>query len=79
MPSVEIYTMGYCPYCSAAKRLLKKLGWKFNEIEITGKPKLKATMVERTKRKTVPQIFIDDQHIGGFDDFSQYVKDENLI
>lgn len=58
MPSVEIYTMSYCPYCIAAKRLLKKLGWQFNEIEITGKPKVKTTMVQRTQRKTVPQIFL---------------------
>ncbi|WP_415892751.1 glutaredoxin 3 [Neptuniibacter sp. PT8_73] len=74
MPSVEIYTMSYCPYCIAAKRLLKNLGWSFNEIEITGKPKLKTAMVQRTQRKTVPQIFINDQHIGGFDDFSAYIK-----
>jgi len=79
MPSVEIYTMSYCPYCIAAKRLLKKLGWQFNEIEITGKPKLKTTMVQRTQRKTVPQIFVNDQHIGGFDDFSAYVQEQKLL
>lgn len=79
MPSVEIYTMSYCPYCIAAKRLLKKLGWQFNEIEITGKPKVKTTMVQRTQRKTVPQIFVNDQHIGGFDDFSAYVQEQRLL
>lgn len=79
MPSVEIYTMSYCPYCIAAKRLLKKLGWQFNEIEITGKPKVKTTMVQRTQRKTVPQIFVNDQHIGGFDDFSAYVQEQKLL
>ncbi|WP_415889518.1 glutaredoxin 3 [Neptuniibacter sp. SY11_33] len=79
MPSVEIYTMSYCPYCIAAKRLLKKLGWQFNEIEITGKPKVKTTMVQRTQRKTVPQIFVNDQHIGGFDDFSAYIQEHKLL
>ncbi|WP_415882715.1 glutaredoxin 3 [Neptuniibacter sp. QD29_5] len=79
MPSVEIYTMSYCPYCIAAKRLLKKLGWQFNEIEITGKPKVKTTMVQRTQRKTVPQIFVNNQHIGGFDDFSAYVQEQKLL
>ncbi|WP_415897114.1 glutaredoxin 3 [Neptuniibacter sp. QD72_48] len=79
MPSVEIYTMSYCPYCIAAKRLLKKLGWQFNEIEITGKPKVKTTMVQRTQRRTVPQIFVNNQHIGGFDDFSAYVQEQKLL
>lgn len=79
MPKVEIYSMDYCPYCKAAKRLLNALNWNFKEFEVTGKPKLKNEMVRRTQRKTVPQIFIDNQHIGGFDDFANYVQQRQLI
>ncbi|MGH1430684.1 MAG: glutaredoxin 3 [Neptuniibacter sp.] len=79
MPKVEIYSMGYCPYCIAAKRILAKLGWEYREVDITGKPKLKSEMMKRTQRHTVPQIFLDKRHIGGFDDFSAYVQKKQLI
>jgi glutaredoxin 3 len=66
---VEIYTTELCPYCSRAKRLLKAKGIAFEEYDVTLDPKGRAAMTERAGgRRTVPQIFIDDQHIGGCDD-----------
>lgn len=79
MPKIEIYSMGYCPYCKGAKRLLANLGWDYTEFDITGKPQLKDEMIKKTKRRTVPQIFLNDQHIGGLDDFSDYVRRKRLI
>ncbi|WP_375460938.1 glutaredoxin 3 [uncultured Enterovirga sp.] len=69
MHDVTIYTKGWCPYCSAAKDLLKQKGIAFSEIEITGKPADRDEMLRRSGgRSTVPQIFIGDRHVGGCDD-----------
>ncbi len=69
MPKVEIYTTGLCPYCHRAKALLKKKGVAFVEYETDVEPGRRAEMIERAKgRRTVPQIFIDGDHIGGSDD-----------
>jgi len=71
MPPVTIYTKGWCPYCAAAKDLLAAKGAAFTEIEITGREAEKAEMVRRSGgRTTVPQIFIGERHVGGFDDIS---------
>jgi len=69
MSKVEIYTKMMCPYCSRAKKILSSKGVEFEEYDITmGGPK-RAEMLERANgRNTVPQIFIDDRHIGGCDD-----------
>ena len=69
MPSVIIYSKDYCPYCTKAKALLARKGVQFTEIDITHDEKLQAEMVAKSGgRKTVPQIFINDKPIGGFDD-----------
>lgn len=69
MPQVTLYTTGWCPYCSAAKSLLKKKGVAFEEIDVDGKPDLRKAMTERAGGRTsVPQIFIDGTHVGGSDD-----------
>ncbi len=69
MPSVEIYTTPTCPYCSAAKQLLRKKGAKFTEIDVSGDPRLREAMTVRARGgRTVPQIFIGGKHIGGCDD-----------
>ena len=71
MPPVTIYTKGWCPYCSAAKDLLAGKGVEFEEIEITGREAEKAQMIQRAGgRTTVPQIFIGERHVGGFDDLN---------
>ena len=68
MANVEIYTKATCPFCHRAKALLQSKGAQFNEIAIDNDPKKREEMIERSGRTTVPQIFIDGQHIGGCDD-----------
>lgn len=69
MAKVDIYTKGHCPYCYRAKALLTEKQIQFNEIEIDVNPELRSVMIERANGGyTVPQIFINDQHIGGCDD-----------
>jgi glutaredoxin 3 len=69
MAAVEIYTARYCPYCAAAKALLKRKGVAFTEFDIGGNWELRDEMIKRANgRVTVPQIFIDNQHVGGNDD-----------
>ena len=69
MPIVEIYTSPYCGYCHAAKRLLYKKIAAFQEIDISGNPGRRSEMLDRANGShTVPQIFINDRHIGGCDE-----------
>ncbi|CAH0268677.1 glutaredoxin 3 [Erwinia aphidicola] len=68
MANVEIYTKATCPFCHRAKALLSQKGVNFKEIPIDGNADLREKMIERSGRTTVPQIFIDAQHIGGCDD-----------
>lgn len=70
MADIEIYSAGYCPYCFAAKKLLQQKGVEYTEYAVDQKPELRTEMEQRAGRRTVPQIFIDDEHIGGFDDLS---------
>ncbi len=70
MPQVTIYTTMVCPYCSRAKRLLKRKGIGFDEIPVDRDPARMQLMVELSQRHTVPQIFIDDRPIGGYDDLA---------
>jgi glutaredoxin 3 len=68
MTEVTIYTKYYCPYCARAKALLDRKGIAYHEIEVAHDPALQVEMQERSQRRTVPQIFIGDRHIGGSDD-----------
>lgn len=68
MPEILIYTSSLCPYCTMAKKLFEKKGVTYSEINIDSKPGLRQEMMQQTQRRTVPQIFINGQHIGGFDD-----------
>lgn len=69
MPRIEIYTSPTCGYCHAAKRLLTQKGVAFEEVDVVRHPERRAEMVQRAGgRRTVPQIFIDGEHIGGCDD-----------
>ena len=63
-----MYVSDWCPYCSRARRLLQDKGVQFEEIDVDASPEARAQMVARCGRHTVPQIFIDDVHIGGSDD-----------
>ena len=67
--SVTLYSKDHCPYCVKAKTLLKRKGAAFTEIDITHDEALQKEMVEKSGgRRTVPQIFIGDAHVGGCDD-----------
>lgn len=69
MATIEMYIDPYCPYCAKAKRLLTTKGQTWAEIDVIADPKRRAEMRDRASgRNTVPQIFIDGQHIGGCDD-----------
>ena len=69
MANVVMYTTTTCPYCMNAERLLTSKGVKeINKIRVDLQPELRTEMMEKTGRRTVPQIYIGDQHIGGFDD-----------
>jgi len=69
MPSITIYTKSWCPYCTAAKKLLEEKGAAFTEIDIEAKPEKRQDMIRKAGgRTTVPQIFIGDRHVGGCDD-----------
>jgi glutaredoxin 3 len=71
MAEVTIYTTGTCPYCFAAKSLLAKKGVRYEEIDVTGNDAERARLVERTGRRTVPQVFIDGTSIGGYDELAE--------
>lgn len=76
MKPVEIYTSPLCGFCHAAKRLLTSKGIAFQEIDILENPARKPEMIERAGgRRTVPQIFIGEYHVGGCDDL--YALDQN--
>ena len=69
MPHITIYATAVCPYCVNAERLLLGKGvTEINKIRIDLHPEKRDEMMQRTGRRTVPQIYIDDRHIGGFDD-----------
>ena len=75
---VRIYTTTYCGYCYAAKSLLKKKGVAFEEIDCTRDPEVRRWLVERTGRRTVPQIFIHEQSIGGYDELRALEREGRL-
>jgi GrxC family glutaredoxin len=77
MNQITIYTKGYCPYCKAAKKILASKGWEYTEIDVEHDQKAFSEMTARSRRRTVPQIFFDGEHIGGFDDLQRYLSLEN--
>ncbi|NYT39364.1 glutaredoxin 3 [Sphingomonas sp. R-74633] len=71
MPKIEIYTKAFCPYCTRAKMLLDGKHAEYEEIDISMGGPRRAEMIDRAHgRTTVPQVFIDDKHIGGSDDLA---------
>jgi glutaredoxin 3 len=75
MAEVTIYTTTYCMYCERAKKLLKQKGIAFKEIDVTNDPEARKRLQEKANgRTTVPQIFIDGNHIGGCDDLYDLEK-----
>lgn len=79
MPSVKMYCTAVCPYCVAAERLLKSKGvHHIEKIRVDVEPHLRDEMTRITGRRTVPQIYIDEFHVGGFDDLSALDRDGRL-
>ena len=80
MAHVVMYSTTVCPYCLAAERLLKQRGVEqIEKILIDREPGKREEMMTRTNRRTVPQIYIDERHIGGFDDLSALDREGGLV
>ncbi|MDT4291760.1 glutaredoxin 3 [Methylomonas sp. MO1] len=78
MPDIIIYTAKLCPYCTMAKKLFDRKGVGYTEINVDAEPGLRQQMMEKTKRRTVPQIYIGERHIGGFDDLHELDMNHEL-
>jgi len=70
MKNVRIYSKDYCPYCTHAKRLLDEKGVGYEEINMEDKPKEMQALIKKTGMRTVPQIFIGEELVGGFTELS---------
>lgn len=78
MANIEIYSKGYCPFCKQTKSTFNRLGLAYKEYEITNNKKLTLEMRQRSQRTTVPQIFIDGEHIGGNSDLQYLLRSGGL-
>lgn len=78
MAKVVMYTTQYCPYCVRAKALLRHKGVAFDEIDVSDDEALREKMIEASGRRTVPQIFINDAPIGGFEEL-RALEDEGAL
>jgi len=71
MPRILMYATGVCPYCQMAERLLRAKGvTEIEKVRVDLEPERRDEMIERTGRRTVPQIYIGERHVGGFDDLA---------
>ena len=77
-PAVTVYVSDWCPYCQRAKGLLAQKNVVFSEINVEDEPKLREEMIARSNRRTVPQIFIGDKHVGGCDDLFELDRSGEL-
>ena len=71
MAQIQMYSKSWCPYCRMAKRLLAAKGVSWLEIDIEDEPERGREMVQRSGRTTVPQIWIDDRHVGGYEELAR--------
>jgi glutaredoxin 3 len=78
MSQIEVYSTNNCPWCTRAKSLLRAKGILYEEIDISSNQAVALEMVERSGRRSLPQIFIDDEPIGGFDELSKIDLKEKL-
>lgn len=80
MPKVVMYSTGMCPFCNMAERLLKNRGVsEIEKIRVDVNPQLRLEMMEKTGKRTVPQIYIGDFHVGGFDDLAELDRAGKLM
>ena len=79
MKNIIMYTGPFCAFCDAAKRLFKRNNLEFKEIDISTKDNLRDEMIQKSNgKRTIPQIFFDDEHIGGYDETRALEKDNKL-
>jgi glutaredoxin 3 len=79
MTEVVLYTTSLCPYCHAAKDLLRRKGISFREVDVSGDPEGRSRMMRRAGgRRTVPQIFVGETHVGGCDDLYALEREGRL-
>ena len=78
MARVLMYTTPWCGYCSAARELLQSKNVDFEEIDVSMDSKLRTEMIDKTNRTSVPQIFINEQHIGGYSDMAELEQKDEL-
>jgi glutaredoxin 3 len=80
MPRITMYATAVCPYCIQAERLLKAKGVvAIDKVRVDVDPSLRDEMMRRTGRRTVPQIYIDDFHVGGYDDLAALDRHGKLV
>ncbi len=78
-PPIVVYQSPLCPFCHFAKRLLKKRGLSFESINVQLSQAKKEEMIQRSKRLTVPQIFIGETHVGGYDELAALDREDRLM
>ena len=79
MKKIVVYTGPFCNFCDAAKRLLKRNGLSFSEIDVSSGEKIKEEMIKKSNgQRTIPQIFFDDYHVGGYTELRELEKSNNL-
>ncbi len=79
MPKVTMYTTGFCPYCKMAESLLRAKGvQEIEKIRVDLEPQQRIEMMGKTGRRTVPQIYIGEKHVGGYDDLAQLDREGEL-
>ena len=79
MKNIIVYTGPFCNFCDAAKRLLKRNGLSFSEIDVSSGEKIKQEMIKKSNgQRTIPQIFFDDYHVGGYTELRELEKSNNL-
>ena len=79
MKNIIVYTGPFCNFCDAAKRLLKRNGLSFSEIDVSLGEKIKEEMIKKSNgQRTIPQIFFDDYHVGGYTELRELEKSNNL-
>tara|TARA_B100001057_G_C22761084_1_gene915791 strand:+ start:847 stop:1101 length:255 start_codon:yes stop_codon:yes gene_type:complete len=80
MKKIFIYTGRVCNYCDAAKRLLKRNNLEFSEVDISTGPEILDQMISKSNgKRTIPQIFFDDEHIGGYTELRELEKEKKLL
>ena len=79
MKNIIVYTGPFCNFCDAAKRLLKRNGLSFSEIDVSSGEKIKEEMIKKSNgQRTIPHIFFDDYHVGGYTELRELEKSNNL-